>query len=92
MNETYVINNKIDPIPIVELEQQRSSSIQRDTSTVINETRYEHSKKSDGSSIHINIDSRQDATEHKSSNDQEKFQSLVLTMTALKDSQKVENS
>ncbi|UJR33556.1 hypothetical protein I4U23_020997 [Adineta vaga] len=94
INETYVVNNKIDPVSIIELEPQRSSLIQRDTSTVINETRYENSKKSDGSSIQINIDSRQDVTENKSSpissDDQKKFQSLVLTMTALKDHQKIE--
>lgn len=68
-----------------------------DTSTVIHETPYNYSKKSDGSSIQLNISSRielnkksnEEATALKSSIDQQKFKSLVLTMTALKDDQKV---
>jgi hypothetical protein len=92
-----VINNNNDVVPSIEPELQQSSTILVDTSTVINETRYDNSKKSDGSSIKININSRQELNEKsheensssKSSNDQQKFKSLVLTTTALKDEQKV---
>jgi len=92
-----VINNDNDVVPSIEPELQQSSTILVDTSTVINETRYDNSKKSDGSSIKININSRQELNEKsheensssKSSNDQQKFKSLVLTTTALKDEQKV---
>ncbi len=57
---------------------------------MINETGDNNtSKKSDGSSIQINIHSREELNEKSSSNDQHKFKSLVLTMTALKDEQKV---
>ncbi|CAF0839768.1 unnamed protein product [Adineta steineri] len=95
INETYVINNNDDTISAVELEPRPSSTTLLDTSTVINETRYDNTKKSDGSSIQINIDSRQELNEKhssppKSSNDQNKFKSLVLAMTALKDHQKIE--
>ncbi len=82
---------------MIEPEPRPSSPALIDTSTVINETRQENSKKSDGSSIQININSRHECNENsheenllsKSSNDQQKFKSLVLTMTALKDEQKV---
>ncbi len=92
-----MINNNNDVVPSIEPELQQSSTILVDTSTVINETRYDNSKKSDGSSIKININSRQELNEKsheensssKSSNDQQKFKSLVLTTTALKDEQKV---
>jgi hypothetical protein len=95
-----VINNNNDTVPSIEPTPQPSSPILLDTSTVINETRYDHSKKSDGSSIQINIHSREEFNEKshennslsKSSNDQQKFKSLVLTMTALKDDQKVQIS
>jgi hypothetical protein len=89
-----VINNNNDIISSIEPELQRSSPVLVDTSTVINETRDDNSKKSDGSSIQININSRQELNENllsKTSNDQQKFKSLVLTMTALKDEQKVQN-
>ncbi len=90
-----MINNNI--VPSIEPELHQSSLVLIDTSTVINETRNDHSKKSDGSSIQININSRQELNEKsdeenssaKSSSDQQKFKSLVLTMTALKDEQKV---
>lgn len=59
------------------------------TSTVIDETRDDSTKKSDGSSIQININSMEEHRLVNSSNDQQKFKSLVLTMTALKDEQKV---
>ncbi len=89
-----MINNNNDIISSIEPELQRSSPVLVDTSTVINETRDDNSKKSDGSSIQININSRQELNENslsKTSNDQQKFKSLVLTMTALKDEQKVQN-
>jgi hypothetical protein len=92
-----VINNNNNIVPSIEPELHQSSLVLIDTSTVINETRNDHSKKSDGSSIQININSRQELNEKsdeenssaKSSSDQQKFKSLVLTMTALKDEQKV---
>lgn len=92
-NETYVVDNNISAIEPV-LQPLTTSSILIDTSTVIHETRHENSKKSDGSSIQININSRNEKSSEeislsKSSHDQEKFKSLVLTMTALKDEQKV---
>ncbi len=90
-------NNNNNIVPSIEPELHQSSLVLIDTSTVINETRNDHSKKSDGSSIQININSRQELNEKsdeenssaKSSSDQQKFKSLVLTMTALKDEQKV---
>lgn len=92
INETYVINNNHN-VSVIEPELRPSSPVLVDTSTVINETRQDNSKKSDGSSIQININSRQELNEEnslsKSSNDQQKFKSSVLTMTALKDEQKV---
>ncbi len=87
-----MINNNNDIISSIEPELQRSSPVLVDTSTVINETHHDNSKKSDGSSIQININSREELNENsfsKASNDQQKFKSLVLTMTALKDEQKV---
>ncbi len=92
-----MINNNNNIVPSIEPELHQSSLVLIDTSTVINETRNDHSKKSDGSSIQININSRQELNEKsdeenssaKSSSDQQKFKSLVLTMTALKDEQKV---
>ncbi|CAF0886515.1 unnamed protein product [Rotaria sordida] len=98
INQTYVTNNNNDTIPSIEPEpQQLSSHILLNTSTIINETRYDNSKKSDGSSIQININSKEelnkklheDNSSLKSSNDQQKFKSLVLAMTALKDDQKI---
>lgn len=77
------------------LEIRSSSSVLIGTSTVIDEIQQDHhTKKSDGSSIQINIHSREESHEEdnrlaKSSNDQEKFKSLVLTMTALNNEQKV---
>ena len=84
-------NDKTNP------EIRPSSPVLIGTSTVIDETRQDHTEKSDGSSIQININSREESHEKtqeenrlaKSSNDQEKFKSLVLTMTALNNEQKV---
>ncbi len=76
-------NKHNETIPPIEPELRPSSPTLVDTSTVINETCVENSKKSDGSSIKIDINSRNE------SNIQQKFKSLVLTMTALKDEQKV---
>lgn len=59
-----------------------------DTSTVIHETRNDATKKSDGSSIQLNMHSHEELP-LLSTDDRQKFQSLVLTMTALKDEQKV---
>ncbi len=88
-----VNNNNNNLVSLIELEPQPSSPVLLDTSTVINETRHDNSKKLDGSSIQININSGQKLHEEnslsKSSNDQNKFKSLVLAMTALKDNQKV---
>ncbi|CAF2337061.1 unnamed protein product [Rotaria sp. Silwood2] len=98
INQTYVTTNHNDIIPSIEPEpQQLSSHVLLDTSTVINETRNDNSKKSDGSSIQININakealnkkSHEENSSLKSFNDQEKFKSLVLAMTALKDDQKI---
>lgn len=81
--------------------ENQSRATLLDTSTVINETYDEDkSKKSDGSSIQININARQELNEksHEEnsmmtySNSREKFKSLVLVMTALKDSQKVNHT
>lgn len=90
-NPTNSDNDKTNP------EIRPSSSVLIGTSTVIDETRQDHTKNSDGSSIQININSREESHEKtqeenrlaKSSNDQEKFKSLVLTMTALNNEQKV---
>ncbi len=88
-----VNNNNNNLVSLIELEPQPSSPVLLDTSTVINETRHDNSKKLDGSSIQLNINSGQKLHEEtslsRSSNDQKKFQSLVLAMTALKDDQKV---
>ncbi|CAF5182991.1 unnamed protein product, partial [Rotaria sp. Silwood1] len=95
---TYVTTNNNDISSLIEPEpQQVSSHIALDTSTVINETRNDNSKKSDGSSIQININSKEELNKKslennaslKFSNDQQKFKSLVLAMTALKDDQKI---
>lgn len=93
MNETYAVNNTNGITPAIELEPQRSSPVPLDTSTVINETRYDQTKKSDGSSILINVGSRPELSEHpspgKSAEDEAKFRALVLATTALQEHQKV---
>ncbi|CAF0737972.1 unnamed protein product [Rotaria sp. Silwood1] len=98
INQTYVTTNNNDISSLIEPEpQQVSSHIALDTSTVINETRNDNSKKSDGSSIQVNINSKEELNKKslennaslKFSNDQQKFKSLVLAMTALKDDQKI---
>lgn len=87
-NETYVVA-KENPIIIEnESEHQLPSPHPVDTSTVIHETRNNSTKKSDGSSIQINIHSDEELPS-LSTDDRQKFQSLVLTMTALKDEQKI---
>ena len=82
----------------IEFNFQQLSHVIRDTSTVINETHNDTSQKIDESLIQINMNSRQELNENvherknislKTSNDQEKFKSLVIAMTALKDDQKV---
>lgn len=103
MNNPIRKNNTSQPTPTesvhnkTDLEIRPSPLALVGTSTVIDETRDDHTKKSDGSSIQINIHSREESHEQtqeehrlaKSSDDQEKFKSLVLAMTALKDEQKV---
>lgn len=87
-NETYIIE-KENPIAIeAESEHQLPSPHPIDTSTVIHETRNDTTKKSDGSSIQLNMHSHEELP-LLSTDDRQKFQSLVLTMTALKDEQKV---
>ncbi|CAF3341027.1 unnamed protein product [Rotaria socialis] len=98
INETYLINNNNDTVTSIEPEPGQTSHVLLDTSTVIHETPYDNSKKSDGSSIKININSIEESIEkaheeHSSFNssiDQQNFKSLVLAMTALKDDQKIE--
>ena len=85
----------------IESQSQKSSCIVIDTSTVNNEIIDNNElRKSNDSSIQINVNPRENLNEQlheyeqnssqKSSNDQQKFNSLVIAMTALKDSQKVE--
>ena len=74
-------NKNNETVSLIEPEPRPTSPTLIDTSTVINETHAENSKKSDGSSIQINLNSRHESDE--------KFKSLVLTMTALRDEQKV---
>lgn len=93
MNETCVIEQSVNTVSTVQLDPSL------DTSTVIHETQHDQTRKTDGSSIQIHLQTSREETNdlsveqipsnNSSSNDQKKFQSLVLAMTALKDYQKV---
>ena len=99
IDKTYIVQKDENIAPSFDPNLSRSlpSPIPVDTSTVINETRHEQSKKSDGSSIQIHLQTREETSDLSistsnptlDSDDRHKFQSFVLTMTALKEKQKV---
>ena len=92
MNETFVIDQSVNPVSIEPLNPPV------DTSTVIHETQQDQTKKTDGSSIQIHLQTTNEQTNDISvdqisatiaSNDRNRFQSFVLAITALRDDQKV---